>query len=192
MTFGKNLITLREKAGISQGQLAENLNVSRQAVSKWERNGGMPDIGNLKNIADLFGVSIDGLLDHTVIHNPVVIREKIAISATSKPGSIRAGQDAAVRNIFPHAQAIYPLIRTKKMTKAETVPDVPEQPGVLPPADSLRVTGAYYLVEWNNRQLLVQVTNELLEGKELKCKFKGKKCVIDGNIFNKAAYTIKK
>lgn len=62
MNFSEKLKTLRKKAGLSQEQLAEKLNVSRQAITKWETDAGIPDIENLKSISALFSVSIDELL----------------------------------------------------------------------------------------------------------------------------------
>ncbi|MGL5693561.1 MAG: helix-turn-helix domain-containing protein [Peptostreptococcaceae bacterium] len=62
MKFGEKLKTLRIKNELSQEQLAERMNVSRQAVTKWENNNGMPDIENLKQIANIFDVTIDSLV----------------------------------------------------------------------------------------------------------------------------------
>lgn len=62
MTFGEKLQTLRQKAGMSQDALAEQLNVSRQAVSRWERDETMPETEKVVLLADLFGVSTDYLL----------------------------------------------------------------------------------------------------------------------------------
>ena len=62
MTFGEKLKTLRIREEYSQEALAELLHVSRQAVTKWENNGGMPDIENIKAVADLFDVTLDSLL----------------------------------------------------------------------------------------------------------------------------------
>lgn len=62
MTFGEKLKALRIKEEYSQEQLAELLHVSRQAVTKWEGNAGMPDIENIKALADLFDVTLDSLL----------------------------------------------------------------------------------------------------------------------------------
>ena len=61
--FGDNLYNLRKAKGISQEELAEMLGVSRQAVSKWERNEAYPDTENLIAISKLFGVTIDGLIN---------------------------------------------------------------------------------------------------------------------------------
>ena len=62
MTFGEKLQKLRARAGLSQDQLAELLDVSRQAVSKWERNEAMPEAEKIIRISRQFGVSTDYLL----------------------------------------------------------------------------------------------------------------------------------
>lgn len=62
MTFGEKLQSLRRCAGMSQDILAEKLEVSRQAVSKWERDETMPETEKVVRIAKLFGVSLDELL----------------------------------------------------------------------------------------------------------------------------------
>ena len=62
MTFGEKLLKLRKEGGLSQEGLAEKLSVSRQAVSRWENEGILPDCVNLLEISRLFGVSTDYLL----------------------------------------------------------------------------------------------------------------------------------
>lgn len=64
MTFAEKLKSFRRKTGMSQEQLAEKLGVSRQAVTKWETDAGIPDIENLMAISALFDVSIDELLSN--------------------------------------------------------------------------------------------------------------------------------
>lgn len=64
MSFGEKLRALRKKTGMSQEKLAEKLNVSRQAVTKWETESGIPDIENIIAVSALFGVSIDELLSN--------------------------------------------------------------------------------------------------------------------------------
>src|SRR5574344_685869 len=61
-TFGQRFIRLRKTKNLTQAEVAEKLNVSGQAVSKWETDASMPDIALLAPISDLFGVSIDELL----------------------------------------------------------------------------------------------------------------------------------
>ena len=55
----KNISDLRREAGLTQLELAERLNYSDKAVSKWERGESVPDIAVLVEIADMFGVSLD-------------------------------------------------------------------------------------------------------------------------------------
>jgi len=62
MNFAEKLKMLRKQFKLSQEQLAEKVGVSRQAITKWETEGGLPDIENLMAIAALFSVSIDELL----------------------------------------------------------------------------------------------------------------------------------
>ena len=59
-TIGAQIAKLRKQNNITQDELAKNLDVSAQAVSKWE-NGGAPDMEMMPRIADYFGVSIDYL-----------------------------------------------------------------------------------------------------------------------------------
>lgn len=65
MTFSDKLIALRKKAGWSQEELAERLNVSRQSVSKWESAQSMPDIDKILQLSSLFSVTTDCLLRDT-------------------------------------------------------------------------------------------------------------------------------
>lgn len=62
MKFADTLAQLRRAKGLSQEQLAERMQVSRQAVSKWEAGQAMPDLARLVALADLFGVSLDALV----------------------------------------------------------------------------------------------------------------------------------
>lgn len=62
MIFADKLIRLRKKSGMSQEEFAEKMNVSRQAVSKWEGAQSVPDLERILTIADMFGVTTDYLL----------------------------------------------------------------------------------------------------------------------------------
>ena len=61
--IAKNITALRQSQKMTQIELAEKLNYSDKAISKWERGESIPDIGVLKTIADLFGVTLDYLLE---------------------------------------------------------------------------------------------------------------------------------
>lgn len=62
MTLGQKLKTLLKDNGMTQEDLAERLEVSRQAVGKWVNDKGIPEVGKLVQISNLFGVSTDYLL----------------------------------------------------------------------------------------------------------------------------------
>lgn len=62
MTFGEKLFKLRKERGFSQEALAEKLNTTRQAISKWENGQGYPETEKLLMIGNVFGVSMDYLL----------------------------------------------------------------------------------------------------------------------------------
>ena len=62
MKFHEKLIKLRKSKGLSQEELAEMLDVSRQAISRWELESTLPDVPNLIKISEIFGVSTDYLV----------------------------------------------------------------------------------------------------------------------------------
>ena len=62
MRIGERIQRYRKQAGLSQEQLAAQLSVSRQAVSKWETGESMPDLAKVVQMSELFGVSTDALL----------------------------------------------------------------------------------------------------------------------------------
>ncbi len=61
----KRLFEYRKANGFSQEELAEKIGVSRQAISKWERSESSPDTDNLIALANLYGITIDELLNGT-------------------------------------------------------------------------------------------------------------------------------
>lgn len=62
MNLQEKITYCRKKAGLSQEALAEKMDVSRQAVSKWETGDAVPEVGKLKLLASVFGVTADWLL----------------------------------------------------------------------------------------------------------------------------------
>lgn len=69
--ISKNLVELRTKARLTQLQLAEMLNYSDKAVSKWERGEAIPDIRVLIQLSELYGISIDNLVKGTEVAQSV-------------------------------------------------------------------------------------------------------------------------
>ncbi|MFR1303324.1 MULTISPECIES: helix-turn-helix transcriptional regulator [Eubacterium] len=66
MTLGNSLYKARKRTGLSQEEVAEKLGVSRQTISKWETNETLPDIRQSKQMAQLYHLSLDELIDFDV------------------------------------------------------------------------------------------------------------------------------
>ena len=62
MTLGEKIAALRARAQLSQGDLAEKLNVSRQSVSKWETDASIPELDKLIQLSEMFAITIDQLV----------------------------------------------------------------------------------------------------------------------------------
>ena len=190
MTLGRKLKAARQQAGLSQQELAKKLNVSRQAITKWENDRGVPDIENLKSLARLFDVSIDYFVGNGREFSARVVREPIDLAQYEATGKARSRSDAAVRAQYPDAETIRPLTRGKRLSFWEWVVDFIVQPGVLNTASALRDLSAYYVVDLGDRHLLVNITREFIESRELATKFEGRKQAIGDNVFVKAPYAL--
>lgn len=108
MTVGTNIKRLRVNKGITQEQLGNAIGVSSQAVSKWENNTTLPDIGILPVLADYFGISIDELMGYRV--NALTYKEQF-VKFMMGNGIIRLG-DFELR----HGQRKNYYLDTEKFT----------------------------------------------------------------------------
>lgn len=79
MNIAEKIKKIRESEKLTQEQFAEKINVSRNAVAKWETNRGYPDIQNLITISEIFNVSLDEL-----VKEDVKVRNKIVAESSSK------------------------------------------------------------------------------------------------------------
>ena len=94
---GRLIATLRQTKGLTQQQLAAALNVSHQAVSKWENGAALPDIQTLLDLTKLFGITVEQLLNGTV---PEARLEREEPAAGSTIGSFVGGVIDDIGNIF--------------------------------------------------------------------------------------------
>ncbi len=94
MDFNNRLYELRKQKGLSQEELANRVNVSRQTISKWEVGDSTPDMEKLIALSDLFGISLDELVSGKspqAAENPVkrpevaqVLEEKVLTAENKK------------------------------------------------------------------------------------------------------------
>lgn len=88
MALPEKLYTLRKKSGLSQEQLAEALNVSRQAISKWEGGSATPESDKLLALSNYFGVSLDYLLKDGAPDAALIVYGVLSILVPSVPAQI--------------------------------------------------------------------------------------------------------
>lgn len=87
-SIGKTIATLRKSKGWTQVELAEKLNVSDKAVSKWESEAGLPEISQLPAMATLFGVTIDYLMTGKTPEKEIVTISKAELCAKTDDVSL--------------------------------------------------------------------------------------------------------
>ena len=87
-TTGEMIATLRKEHNMTQLQLAEKMGVTDKAVSKWERDLSCPDIGSIPRLAEIFGISVDELMqvrEQNREESPVEIEAVECEEAVNKP-----------------------------------------------------------------------------------------------------------
>lgn len=188
ITFGEKLKSARKRAGLTQEQLAEQLLVSRQAITKWESGKGLPDIENLKQLSKRLDVRIDYLLDSGEPMDLSVMREEIHLEDYTYTRTVKgrlnkkAGKkDTIVKEKYPNAEIHY-LMGKQIPTKAEKIMDnligfLTDAPFGIP--DILNgfknADKEFYLVNQSDKQFFVIVTDEFIESRQLSEKITDKK-----------------
>lgn len=188
MTLGEKIKEARRKCGFSQEQLAEKMSVSRSAIAKWETDKGLPDVGNLKVLARLLNVSVDILLDDGEAAEDSVIREPYQLAAYGY-GCRKVKKDRVVREKYPDA-TIYPLLGQQDPAglefPADAAPDCHTNP-----LDRLKNSDkAFYLVEKDQRQFFVTVTDHFVETRPLEHPLEGYSFRFAGWHFIKSNYEV--
>ena len=193
MTLGEKIKKLRNNANISQEDLAEKIGVSRQIVTKWEKDAGLPDIQNLKEIAKVFDISIDELLDYkNELFEKDIIEEKYTLEGIIKTGKCRSKEEQYVVNRFDGATSIYSLLRKKKWSLKKNIFWFIVEPTFSPEMEEFLENGVntICLVEEKDNSYIVILKKGIMKIIKLKVSFSGKKLDIDGFEYKKL-YKIK-
>ena len=82
MTLGERIKRYRQMQGLSQEELAEKINVSRQAITKWENDNGIPDIDNLIALSKIMGITLDELVMGEKEEDALLFKKKVANQRT--------------------------------------------------------------------------------------------------------------
>lgn len=100
MNLGKNIAELRKRNHLTQEDLANMLGVSPQAVSKWENDAACPDISLLPKLAEIFGITIDELMNEQGnIHSQKTVNTKMNSKRTIQITAISADGKSSKINV---------------------------------------------------------------------------------------------
>ena len=179
MTFGQKLKEARQKAALSQEELAQRISVSRSAIAKWETDKGLPDVDNLKAISKLLDVSVDYLLDDENGLDLSITREPIDFKGEKSFIKKAKLKDALVKNRFPE-YTIYALTATKKLSSKEKLRDHAMSlfTAFLPGSGSFdsgtelvnafeNLNNAFYLADSEKKQYFIAVDDEFMEIRQI-------------------------
>ena len=99
-SIGETIASLRKKKGMTQNELAEKMNVTDKAVSKWERDLSCPDINTISKLADILDVSVEELLKAKKKENSNTTKMKDLINLILKAVALAMGIAVVVLNIL--------------------------------------------------------------------------------------------
>ncbi|MBQ8529223.1 MAG: helix-turn-helix domain-containing protein [Clostridia bacterium] len=130
MTLGRKLSNYRKLMGMTQQQLGDQLNLSAQAISKWENDLAEPDLTTLKTLANLYKVSLDDLLDVQVsmrAPTQIVDADAVAASITSaideklseEPKTVGFCKVCGIAVTEENLGVREPVVKCKKCVEAE-------------------------------------------------------------------------
>ena len=200
MTFGEKLRKARLGAGYTQEELASKLMVSRAAIAKWESDRGMPDVANLKALAETLDVSVDYLLDDGSPIDLSVTKKAIDLRKYGDQGKLSRLRkikikEKIIRDEYRGAQIIRLTVTKIKNTKGETVADqvagwIALLFGGIPLFGTQEMGKTissldhqYYLVNEGEKQYFVLMTDEFLVSRAMKQRVDEKKFKIEDREF---------
>ena len=99
-SIGETIASLRKQKGMTQNELAEKMNVTDKAVSKWERDLSCPDINTISKLADILDVSVEELLKAKKKENSNTAKMKDLINLIFKAVALAMGIAVVVLNIL--------------------------------------------------------------------------------------------
>ena len=112
----QKLKEIRKKFGLSQEQLAEIMNVSRQAITKWENDVGLPDTNNLQELSKVFGITIDYLLNNDNSLPALSMKKELD---KEKYEMNQKGYITILKYYYSEPWEVYELLRSKKKNNLE-------------------------------------------------------------------------
>ena len=181
MTLGQKLKEIRKRFGLSQESLAEIMNVSRQAITKWESDEGLPDVSNLQELSKVFNLTVDYLLDNDNSLPALSMKKELD---NDKYEMNWNGYIQIMKDNYIEPWEVYSLLRRKKHSKlAWIVSDFIIGSCAMETVDALDDITPYFLVKKDGLKLLVNIHDYVLEVIELPLNINDKKFVYGNNSF---------
>ena len=181
MTLGQKIKDIRKRFGLSQESLAEIISVSRQAITKWERDEGLPDVSNLQELSKVFNLTVDYLLDND--NSLPALSRKKELDKDKYEMNVK-GYKQILKDYYAESWEIYELLRSENKGKlASIVSDWIIGAGAMETVDALNDTTPYYLIKKEDLKLLVNIHNYILEVIELPENTNDKKFIYGKNKF---------
>lgn len=187
MKLSEKLKSYRKSFDLTQEELAEKLNVSRQVITKWESELGMPEVSNLKALAELFNVSVDFLLDDEQEIEYPILKEKYELEKNKYSNRY----DYAVNYLKDRYSNddIYVLTQVENgersfLTKVFSFITIGVS-DVSSIIEWFKDLAIWFVVENDKRKLLIKVTKEYIETRELSSLINTDKFTYDKNKFIK-------
>lgn len=187
MKLSEKLKSYRKSFDLTQEELAEKLNVSRQVITKWESELGMPEVSNLKALAELFNVSVDFLLDDEQEIEYPIFKVKYELEKNNYSNRY----DYAVNYLKERYSNddIYVLTQVENGEKSFLTKvfsfitiGVSDVSSIIEWFKDLAI---WFVVENSKRKLLIKVTKEYIETRELSSLINTDKFTYDKNKFIK-------
>lgn len=187
MKLSEKLKSYRKLFDLTQEELAEKLNVSRQVITKWESELGMPEVSNLKALAELFNVSVDFLLDDEQEIEYPIFKEKYELEKNNYSNRY----DYTVNYLKERYSNddIYVLTQVENgersfLTKVFSFITIGVS-DVSSIIEWFKDLAIWFVVENGKRKLLIKVTKEYIETRELSSLINTDKFTYDKNKFIK-------
>ena len=188
MTLGQKLKEIRKKFSLSQEQLAEIMNVSRQAITKWENEGGLPDVSNLQELSKVFGITVDYLLNDENELPSLSMKKELDKDKYKNKLTMFS---EVLKEYYHEPWEVYSLRREKKMNIVEKIIDFCVDIMPITLADITSDASSYYLVKKDNLKLLVNIKNYILEVIELPSNTNDKNFTYGQNKFRNCGKLVK-
>ena len=100
MTLGEKIYELRTQHNLSQGDLANELNVSRQSISKWENGNSTPDLDKLTKLGKIFNISLDELVNNEETEKNIITTPEQIITTHTKTREKKIGKGLLIAGVI--------------------------------------------------------------------------------------------